>query len=126
MCGGFRDLFFGKWSHLRATDQNVPDFVEKNLSAMGQLHLALLELMRASERAFFMTEELAFKEFFPQTYAIDGDKGFSTPVAPLMNRTCEYFLACAAFAEKQDGCYCWLFESSTACFILALPPTINR
>src|SRR5262249_60148130 len=82
---------------------NSPRALVKDAPAVGHVHLALLELMRGSESSFFMAEELAFKQFLPQTYAIDGDEGFCSPVAPLMNRTRENFFSCAAFAQKQYG-----------------------
>ena len=43
---------------------------------MGELQLALLQLMGAGKGAFLMAEQIAFEEFFGEAGAVDGDEGF--------------------------------------------------
>ncbi len=78
------------------------DFIEKQGAAVGDLEEAGLLLDGAGEGAFFVAEEFALEQVFGDGAAVDGDEGVLPPLAVVMDRLGDQFLAGAAFAGHQD------------------------
>src|SRR5208337_2243598 len=82
---------------------DVADFIEKDGAALGNFKTALLAVLRAGKRAFFMAEKLAFEERFRQRAAMDHHQRIVVAGAGRMDRAGAEFLAGAAFAGNQNG-----------------------
>src|SRR5262245_38786928 len=54
--------------------RQIADLVEQERSAVGQLEPADAASVRAGERAFLVTEELAFEQAFGQRRTVDRDE----------------------------------------------------
>src|SRR5207249_3494814 len=78
--------------------RHVSHLVEEERAAVRQLELAALERRSAGESAFLVAEELAFDQVLGQRGAVEGDEGFSTPVAALVKLARQQLLARAALA----------------------------
>src|SRR5262249_33510925 len=59
--------------------------------------------VRAGERTFFMTEQLAFQQSCWESRTIDGNEGLVFPLTCKMNCLCDYFFARAALALEKYG-----------------------
>ena len=53
---------------------DVADLIEENRSAFGDFELAFLAVLRAGERAFFVTEEFALEQCLGQSAAVNDDQ----------------------------------------------------
>src|SRR5687767_8351508 len=73
--------------------RELANLVEKDSAAVGDLEPALLERMRAGERAPLVAEELAFEERLGQRRAVDGDEWTARPMAVLVNGARGQFLS---------------------------------
>ena len=82
-------------------ERQLPDFVQENRAAVGQLEAALLLLHRTGERPALMSKELALDQCGRQSAAIhlDHDRGLAS--AGAMQRACNQLLTCPGVAEQQ-------------------------
>ena len=82
---------------------DVADLVEEYRSAVGNLELALLAILRARERAFFVAEQFALQQRLRQRAAVDRHHRMETPRAGGMDGARHHFLAGAALAGDEHG-----------------------
>src|SRR5262249_19569325 len=80
----------------------VPDLVEKERAALGELHLPGLHRGRPGERTPLVTEQLALEERLRDRRAVDRDERAALALAQLMNRAGEQLLPRPGLAEEQD------------------------
>ncbi len=86
--------------HLNLRRQ-VTDLVEENRAAVGQLEPSLAHPHGAGERAFLVTEQLAFHQRRWERGAVDPDQRAGVAPAPLVQRPGEQLLARSGRAEQQ-------------------------
>ena len=80
---------------------DVADLVEENRAALGNFELAFLAILRAGERALFVSEEFAFQQRLRQSAAVNDDQRMKSSRAGVMNRPRHQFLPGAAFPGDQ-------------------------
>ena len=81
----------------------VADFIQEERAAVGLLETADAPGLRAGERAAFVPEEFALQQRVRDGRAIDGDERLVRPVAVLVNRPRDQFLAGAGRAADEDS-----------------------
>src|SRR5207248_6818651 len=77
---------------------DLSDFVEENRAAVGLLEPADAPFVRASERAFLVTEQLALQKLWRQRRAMHRHKFRFVAPAQVANGMRSQFLPCPAFA----------------------------
>jgi hypothetical protein len=83
-------------------ERKVPDLVEEDGPAVGQLEAAPAILHGVGKSPFHMAEEFAFEEAFGEGRAIHTDEGFIVPRALEVDLLGYEFLAYARFAQDKD------------------------
>ncbi len=78
-------------------------FVQENRAAIGCLKQAAAAGIRAGERAFLMSEQLAFQNGLGEGAAVDGGKNHLGAWAVRMNRACHKFLTRSTGAGNQHA-----------------------
>src|SRR5439155_1319717 len=73
----------------------VDDLIEEEASALCQLELPLLALMRSRERALLIAEELRLDQGVRDRAAVDSDERFIASGTQLMDRASDELLASA-------------------------------
>src|SRR5258706_9234915 len=81
----------------------IADFVEKEGALVGLLETADAPLVRARERAAFVTEQFAFQQVLRDGRAIDCDKRGFGARAMLVDGAGDKFFARPRFAPDEDG-----------------------
>ena len=84
-------------------ERQLPDLVEEDRSAVGELETANLRRMRARKRAALAPEELALHQVRRQRRTVDDDERAIATRAALMNGSREQLLARAGFAGQEHG-----------------------
>src|SRR3972149_5307879 len=83
--------------------RDVSHLVEEESPTIGQLDLALFELMGPSKSPALVAEKLALQQLLRESQAVNGDEGLRAPGAPVTNGAGEELLAGSAFAQEQNG-----------------------
>ena len=83
--------------------RQLPYFVQKQGSALGQFETSPLAGDRPGERAFLMAEEFAFKHARIEGHAVDRDKGLVLARRGIVDGTGHQFLARAGLARYEHG-----------------------
>ncbi len=78
--------------------RELANLIEKHGSVIRSLKFPFSHSDCAGVRAFFVPEELSFQKCFGNCCAVDGDEGEFASRTALMDRTCDDFLAGAAFS----------------------------
>src|SRR5207245_1695072 len=84
-------------------ERKVDNLIEKKASALCQLELPLLSLMRPCERALLIAEELRLDQGVRDRAAVDSDKRLFASGTQLMDRPSDEFLAGAGLALDEDS-----------------------
>ena len=84
-------------------ERQFADLVQKQSPAVGKLETPATLLRCTGERAFFVTEQLAFHELARQCSAVYFYERPVTSRASVMNRAGDQLFPGARFAEDQDG-----------------------
>jgi len=79
--------------------RQVANFVEHQRTIVGGLDLARRRSCGAGERAFFVTEQLAFQQIVGDGGTVDGHETLTTSRGSIMYRTGQQFLTSSAFAK---------------------------
>ena len=82
-------------------ERQLPDLVEQNRPAVGQLEASDLRRVRAGERAALASEELALHEVGRQRRAVDDDERTGAPRAAPVDGAGEQFLAGAGLSRQE-------------------------
>ena len=83
--------------------RQLPDLVEEERAAFGELHPALLQPDGAGEGALLVTEQLRLEERFGERRAVDRDERPIGAGAVAVHGTRDELFARAAFTAQQDG-----------------------
>ena len=94
---------------------------------LGELEASRAPLQSAGKGALFVPEQLAFHQRFRHGGAVDGNKRTTAPMAELMNRASDQFLAGSAFAGDQNGGFAGrnLADDENTCCICGEVPTMS-
>ena len=84
-------------------ETHVADLVEQNRAAVGELELPYLALVRASERAPLVAEQLTFQQRLRDRHTVELHGGPIGPLALGVNGFGHELLAGAAFTQHQHG-----------------------
>src|ERR1019366_6425283 len=87
--------------HLRG-QRKIADFVEKNSPSVRAFKETRARRLRASERPFDVTEQLALDELFRNRGAVDRNEWFLHARRSTVNRARDELFAGAAFTEDQN------------------------
>ena len=80
------------------------DFVQEDSALVRKLETAPFSRHRAGKRAFFVSEQFAFKQIFRQRRAVHFYQRLIAPRRIVMQRVGNQLFAGAAFAGNQHGC----------------------
>jgi hypothetical protein len=82
--------------------RQLPNFVKKDRSTVGEGKAPFALFCRAGESALFMAEQLAFDQSPGHRRAVNLDQWLFTPVAFPVNGPGDEFLARAGFSQNED------------------------
>jgi hypothetical protein len=86
-------------------ERHFADFVEKHDAAFGRAKYAKAAASGAGERAFLVTEQLAFGQRGGQRGAIDGHERFVAARSEAMEQPGPQLFAGSRFATYEDGAF---------------------
>src|SRR5206468_616519 len=83
-------------------ERGAVDLVEEDASGVSRLEAAGAVVDGAGERAADMAKQLAFKQAFAESAAVDADERTAGSHAEAVNSGGDHLLASAGLAEQQD------------------------
>ena len=106
LCRAYRTYF----SLLQSTEQlylhfvtKIPDFIQKDSTAIGSNESTGFISQRTCKRSFHMTEKLGSRQFFRDRATIYGNKRLIASFAKLVNTVCHILFSSSAGAVDKYG-----------------------